>query len=199
MEVHTFFSLLAACFGLLGSVFLAKGILGLSPKDMLKLTTPYSRLKYAPEQIDSMAAQKADAFIGVIIIFLAFLVQIVSLIFVSNNHSLLFKDQWIGSGIASAVTSILAIIFYSIDKYYYKYLRLKIRKLECVAKLKDIFAKEEINSNDVKFLEGILEELLSIKRKPSETKIDFIKRVAEYLGQPIPEGINFSSISGKHN
>jgi len=55
--------------------FLAKGIVGLSPKGMLRLTSPYSRIAYGPEQIDSMVGQKADSLVGVIYIFLAFLIN----------------------------------------------------------------------------------------------------------------------------
>ena len=90
MELSKFLSLLATCLGLGGSIFLAKGIVGLNPKAILRLASPNSRFAYAPEQIDSMAGQKVDALVGVVIIFLAFLIQVGSLVFVEDG-TVLFK------------------------------------------------------------------------------------------------------------
>ena len=85
MEFNRFFSLLAVCLGLVGSVFLAKGIMFLSAKNLLRLTSPYARWAYAPEQINSLASQKADALMGVLVIFLAFLTQLATLIFFQSE------------------------------------------------------------------------------------------------------------------
>jgi len=99
MELSKFFSLLATCLGLGGSIFLAKGIVGLSPNGMLRLTSPYSRFAYATEQIDSMAGQKADALVGVVIIFLAFLIQGGALVFVEGVEMFFLKQD--GHGFVS--------------------------------------------------------------------------------------------------
>ncbi len=81
MHLHRFLSLLAAFIGLIGAVFLAKGVLVLSSKDMLHSTTHYSAMGWPSKQIIfSMATQKADTSIGIAYIFLAFVIQVVSLI-----------------------------------------------------------------------------------------------------------------------
>ena len=63
MEVNNLINLLSALLGLSGTVFMANGIVGMNPRAMLRLTAPYSRMAYAPEQIDSMASQKADVIV----------------------------------------------------------------------------------------------------------------------------------------
>ena len=89
MLYENFFSLLSVFIGLSGSIFLVKSVLILNPRAILKLTSPYSRIAYAPEQIKSFAKQKADALVGVLLVFIAFLIQIHSLIFISNENYLL--------------------------------------------------------------------------------------------------------------
>lgn len=192
MELSKFLSLLATCFGLGGSIFLAKGIVGLSPKGMLRLTSPYSRFAYAPEQIDSMAAQKADALVGVVIIFLAFLIQGGALVFVEDG-TVLFKAGWTGVCIALAATLILTIIFSLVGKTFRNHTKLAIGKIAIRDYCADRF-KGMIDPVNAKSLETMSQELLNMNRGASETKVDFIKRIAEYVDWKIPKGTDFSKI-----
>jgi hypothetical protein len=193
MELHNFLSLLAACFGLSGSIFLARGIIGLSPKNMLRLTSPYSRIGYAPEQIYSMAAQKADALIGAIYIFLAFLVQVGALIFV--EHSTVFvKDKWTSVCIALVATLLVTIIFSLMDKAFRNHTKFAIGKVAIRDHCAGLFAGI-IDPVNAKSLEKMAQELLNINRGDSETTVDFIKRIAKDVNWEIPKETDFSRIA----
>ena len=85
------------------------GVVILKPKVLLHLTTPYARISYAPEQIESMSAQKADATIGVFCIIVAFFIQVVSLVFVQDD-TYFFKTNWMGRRAAVAVVAIFTIL-----------------------------------------------------------------------------------------
>ena len=193
MELHKFLSLLAACFGLGGSIFLAKGIVGLSPKNMLRLTSPYSRIAYAPDQIYSMAAQKADALVGVIYIFLAFSIQAGALIFV-EHETVFVKARWTGVCIALAATLLLTIIFSLIDKAFRNHTKLAIGKVAIRDYCAERFAGI-IDPVNAKSLETMSQELLNINRGASETKVDFIKRIAKDVDWKIPKETDFSRIT----
>jgi hypothetical protein len=193
MELSKFLSLLATCLGLGGSIFLAKGIVGLSPKGMLRLTSPYSRIAYAPDQIDSMAGQKADALVGVVIIFLAFLIQGGALVFVEDG-TVLFKAGWTGVCIALVATLILTIIFSFVDKIFRNHTKLAIGKIA----IRDYCANRfngMIDPVNAKSLETMSQQLLNMSRETAETKVDFIKRIAKYVDWKIPKETDFSRIT----
>ena len=197
MELHRFFSLVAVCFGLVGSVFLAKGIIFLRPKNMLRLTSPYSRLAYAPEQIDSLAAQKTDALVGVIIIFLAFLTQLVSLIVIEADTPFI-KTRWVAFLAVLGIISIMTIISYYVGKKFHNDTELEIGKIAIRDYSAERFAGV-IDLVDVKSFEIMSQDLINIRREASETKIEFLKRIAKYVGWTIPEGIDFSKIVDNDN
>lgn len=196
MELSKFLSLLATCFGLCGSIFLAKGIVGLSPEGMLRLTSPYSRFAYAPEQLDSMAGQKADSLVGVIYIFLAFLIQAGALIFVEDRTAL-FKTHWTGICIVLAATLILTVIFSFADKNLRKHTRLSIGKIAIKEYCAERFSGT-IDPVNAQSLETMSQELLNISRGDSETKVDFIRRIAKYVDWNIPKETDFSTIADKN-
>ena len=196
MGLQRFFSLLAASIGLIGAVFLSKGVVILSPKVMLHLTSPYSRYAYAPEQIASMATQKADALIGVVYIFLAFLIQVFSLIFVTGESSFI-KSRWMGFWIVFTIVSILTVIFSLINIKIRDYYKLETGKIAvkdyCIKRLE----RKVIDPVNIKSLETMSQELLNLKKEDSETKADFIKRIAKYVEWTIPDDIDFSMINGE--
>jgi len=199
MELHKFLSLLAVCFGLVGSVFLAGSIIFIRHKTMLHLTSPYSRYDYAKEQIDSLAAQKAWASVGIKIIILAFLIQLGALIFVKDG-TLFVKSRLIGAFIAVATTTTLTTIFFFVAKRLTSCIRVAIGKIAVRDYCADHFTTGKIGSvNNVKGLETMSQDLLNVNKKAPETKIDFIKRVAKYVGWTIPEGTDFSKIADNDN
>jgi hypothetical protein len=192
MELHRFLSLLAALLGLIGAIFLSKGVLALTPKTMLHLTTPHSRTDYAPEQIRSLATQKADTSSGVIYVLLAFSIQAFSLIFVSNDI-LLVKSRWMGFWVAVAIVAIFTVVFSIMNIRIRDYYTLVIGKIEVKNHCADSFLGivEPVHAKE---LEGKSKELLNLKREESETQVDFIKRISEYVGYSIPKDTDFSKI-----
>lgn len=193
MSLRRFLSLLAACIGLFGAIFLAKGLIVLNPRAILHLTSPYARIAYAPEQISSMAGQKADALIGVIYISLAFLIQVCSLIFVDDKTNFI-KTKWLGFWIVIAIVSVLTVIFSFINIRVSSHIRLETGKVA----VKDYLAKRlnrMVNLSDVKTLEKVSEDLLDINKRNDETRVDFIKRIAEYVGWTIIKETDFSKIT----
>lgn len=197
MGLHRFLSLLAAFIGLTGAVFLAKGILVLSPKDMLHSTTHYSAMGWpSKEIISSMAIQKADTLIGVTYIFLAFSIQVVSLVLV-NGEIPFAVSRWTAVGMAFALASILTIIFYLINGGIRDYNELKVEKLVVRDYCTKRFVGRVADPANVKGLEDMSQEYFNLERNDSETKVDFIKRIAKYVQWTVPDDIDFSKIDEK--
>ena len=110
MEYSKFFSLLAAFIGFVGALFLSKSVIMLTPKIMVQLTSPNARWDYAPEQIESMAAQKADAVVGIIFVLLAFAIHVFSIIFAPDSKKI-FSSHWMSFWVVAAIVSIITIGF----------------------------------------------------------------------------------------
>lgn len=192
MEFDMFFSLLAVCLGLIGSVFLAKGIVFLSAKNLLRLTSPYTRWAYAPEQINSLAAQKADALTDVLVIFLAFLTQLAALV-IAGRDSPLFKTQWAGILMLLAIILPLAIVAYFAGKWYRNRTRLAIGKIAVKEYCVEGFERV-IDPSTLKSLETMAKDLLGMGRGIAEGRVDFLNRLAKHVGWAIPAGADFSKI-----
>jgi len=195
MEWHRFLSLLAALFGLIGAIFLSKGVLALTPKAILYLTSPnYLTLDYASEQnIRSLATQKADTLCGVIYVLLAFLIQAFSLIFVSNDRPFV-KSRWMGFWIAVTIIAIFTVVLSIINIRIRDYITLVAGKTEVKNYCKHFVGV--VDPAYTKGLEGVSKDLLHLKRVDSETQVDFIKRISKYVGYSIPKDTDFSKIEG---
>lgn len=196
MELHRFLSLLAALIGFIGAVFLAKGTLALTPKAMLDLTTPHSRFDCAPEQIFSLATQKADTMVGVIYIGAAFVIQIISLLF-ANSGKFVTESRWVAFWIALAIVSLLTIIFSLANIRIRDWYRLEMGKLEVKAHCGHTFSRERIDPGSVKGIQPMAKDLLDLTREESESMADFLRRVANYVGYKIPDGVDLSTFTNK--
>lgn len=193
MLFDKFFSLLAVCLGLCGSIFLVKSIIILNPKSMLNLTSPHSYIDYAPEQIKSFAMQKADALSGVLLILIAFFIQICSLIIFDES------DRFIHSKLLSIITVIgitlfFAFIFYLLNRHLYKQNRIEICKeavkYECNSHISNLTDQSNLRS-----IEHMAVDLLNFTRDDSESKSTYFQRLFNYIGWDIPEEIDLNSIN----
>jgi len=179
MEIQKFLSLLAALIGFVGALFLSKGVLSLSPKAMLELTSPYSRIGYAPEQIISFAKRKADTVMGVFYILIAFLLQIISIVFFSKSL-FLFRSQWLGFWIALAIVATLTIISSFASSRVSNWHRNEMGKIKICSHGSRYLLKDDFSERCAKEIESMARDLLGMKREGNESTCEFIKRVYEY-------------------
>lgn len=181
MGLQKFISLVSAGIGLVGAIFLAKSFIALTPNELLHLASPYSRIAYAPEQIASMSAQKADAIIGIFFILLAFIGQICALVLVDET-TLFVNSRWISFWISVACVSIFTVIFSFIDLKISSYIKLETGKIAARDYCNKRLTRETIDSVNLEGVERIANELLGMTKKADEKKADFIKRIFNYIG-----------------
>jgi hypothetical protein len=172
---------------------MANGIVGMKPRDMLRLTAPYSRIAYAPEQIESMSCQKADIFTGVLFILIAFLIQVVGIILIPNEVKF-GNTKWVAVLLVLIVTLILIFIGYWVRKSVRLHNKSAIGKLALRDYCERRFSGTIDPVNAESFVE-MSEEILCIVKERDETTVDFIKRMAEHINWKIPDEANFSKIT----
>lgn len=191
MEIQRFLSLLAALFGIIGAIFLSKGVLCLSPKDMVELTPPHSRMGYAPEQIASFASQKADTITGVVYILMAFLIQALSLLFF-NASKFFFKSNWMGFWVAVAALSIITIVFSFANTRICKWYRIEMGKYEIKSRSVYYVSKKDFSERFVRETESMAKELLDLKRLDNESNGEFVRKVFKFVEFPNSDQVDFS-------
>lgn len=177
--------------GLIGAIFLAKGVLALSPKAMLELTPPHARIGYAPEQIAALAAQKADTIIGVLYIVAAFLIQVVSLVFFSNSRFII-KSSWMGFWIVVLMVGALTVISSLAGSKIRNWYRIEMGKLEVEWHCRDYYSRNDFSERLIREVETMSRELLDLQRGENESNGDFMKRVFEFVECPILDQVDFS-------
>jgi len=191
MDLQKFLSLFACLMGFIGAIFLAKGVLALSPKAMLELTPPHARIGYAPEHIVSLATQKADTLIGVIYIGSAFVIQIISLLS-SSRGKLITETRWMGFWIVLAIISLITIIFSLSNVKIRHWYRIKMGKLEVERHCNYHYSKNDFSERFVRETETMSRELLDLQRKDTESNSDFMRRVSQLVECPILDQVDFS-------
>ena len=80
MELDRFLNLVATVFGGIGSIYVLKAIASLSPNLIERLSRTY--VSFSAAQIDSLAAQKADSIVGIVLLLIALVIAVLNLAFV---------------------------------------------------------------------------------------------------------------------
>jgi hypothetical protein len=181
MGLQKFLSLLSAGIGLVGAIFLAKSFLGLTPNDILHLTSPYSKIAFAPEQISSMSVQKANAIIGIFFILSAFIGQICALVLVDESTTFV-SSRWIGFWMAAVYVSVFTLLFSFINLKLSNYIKLETGKIAIRDYCNKRFMRDKIDPVNLEGFKTMAHELMSLSKRADESNSDFIKRIFDCIG-----------------
>jgi hypothetical protein len=107
MSVSTLIQLIAACVGIVGSVFFAIGVMRQSVEAMAALSGTY--WGWNPNMPPALAAQKADYFFGGGLIVLAFAFQLASF-FVPSTPALSESQGLVAPWLAAVVTLLVFLL-----------------------------------------------------------------------------------------
>ena len=91
MNLEQFLSILSALLGSLGSIYVLRNILHLTPDKIEQISA--SIYGHNPDQIDSLSEQKAENFIGSLLIIFALLIGFLNVIFSPTFPSAL-QGEW---------------------------------------------------------------------------------------------------------
>lgn len=195
MEFTDALSLLAALFGLLGAIFLVKSVALINPKGILALMVMYQDIAGSPEHISSMATQKADAQIGLVFVFSAFLFQIISLAIVPESAALPIartKQSAIVAIVLLVLILATALYFFSIrlrKRIALQVWKLDFRNERCLSLIRRKFEHYDHWENWTRHLR--------IERALNESRAAYFKRVCDIVGYEIPADVDLSMIKNE--
>ena len=186
MTLEQFLILLATILGAIGSIYVLKSILRLTPEVTERLSaTIYG---HNPNQIDSLSAQKAESVVGASLIVFALCIGIVSAAITPSNIAI-FPDRLY----AILIAIVLAAITYSIMIFVGKAIDLRHRRsvarIIIAETLDRLFKSNNVPDYEIKSLRYLSGKYLDLNPKTSETSRDFLRSIAKEVGRTPPEDI----------
>jgi hypothetical protein len=183
MMIDRFASIVSAILGLVGLMFVLKGVSRLSPDLIAKISQTY--IEFNMTQIQNLASQKADFVTGAVLILIACLIQMSSLLFLREPF-MIFEDYWRAAGLAVATGVLVMIIFFGVNRglsnHYQEQSKYSLAKVYFQTVLK----QDPILSQHLKTTEDLAASLFGIEKQPDESGKDFLNRLAKRFEISLP-------------
>ena len=173
-------TLFSSLLGIIGVLFMAKGVFGMSPDVMAKLSSTY--FDFNQFNVENLASQKADLLVGLILVLIAFGVSIWSFRF-SDPESL---SKIIGSYWRTFFRAILISLLIAGLAYWANYelrLRFALETQQVLFKhnLASALNYRQISPQNFDYYRKNAEKFFGITMAPDESERDFIVRLSKVL------------------
>jgi hypothetical protein len=187
MLIDRFASIISAILGLVGLMFVLKGVARLSPDLIAKMSQTY--IEFNMTQIQNLASQKADFVTGAVLILIACLIQTGALLFLREPF-MIFEDYWHAAGVAIATSVLVMIIFFGVNRgmsnQYQEQAKFSLAKIYFQTVLK----QDPILSQHLKTTEDLAASLFGIEKQPDESGKEFLNRLAKRFEISLPRELN---------
>jgi uncharacterized protein YjeT (DUF2065 family) len=189
MELDRFLNLLAATVGAMGSLYVLKGLAGLSPSVMARLSQTF--IDFSSTQVRSIAAQKADSIVGIGLVLSAFGIAVLNFAWAPGALEF-FESRLAGIAAVGAGAILLwmtsALVARRLHRHYENLIGVIItRRL-----VEEIISMKTLSPVYFRSLRDYAEILLQLRRAEGESPRQFFVRVVERVGLTIPEGFSIA-------
>lgn len=190
MSLDRVLSIIAVLLGVSGSILLGKGTLKLSARTIARMSQTY--YGYNSLVLRSLASQKADFICGVLLIILAFLVQLANLLFVQDSS---VTYQYLDAVLIIAVVGAppLGIVFFANRRLTRKY---TIDSFKFLAKegLQENIKRGKISKQEYQGHLGKAAGMFEMTKREEESPTDFLGRYSDFLGLEIPPDTDMNEL-----
>jgi hypothetical protein len=186
MTFDQFLTLIATILGAVGSIYVLKSILRLTPEVTKRLSA--RTYGHDPNQIDSLSAQKAESVVGTILIILALAIAILNAAFTPSNF-VVSPSRLSAILIAVALTVIVCFLLTLIGKRVDSRHRRDVAHIIIAEVLDKLSKSNSVPSSDLRSLRYIADKYLDLKLQPDATPRDFLRSIAMEVGRTLPEDI----------
>lgn len=190
MTLEQFLTLIATILGAVGSIYVLKSILRLTPDVIKRLSIhPYG---HDPAQIDSLSAQKSESVVGTYLIIIALTIAILNAAF-TPSFFVVSSSRFFAILCAFVLSSLVSILSILISKRLESHYRRSVAELIVEECLDDLIAKNAISTADAESLQFLAEKYFGMKLSGGTALRDFLQRVAEEVGRKLPETIQIEN------
>jgi hypothetical protein len=182
MDLDRFLNLLAATMGAMGSLYVLKGLAGLSPHLIERLSRTY--FDFSSAQINALTAQKADSIVGIILVLVAFCLAAATLALVPMGRQ--FVDSHVtGVAVVGTIATCTWLILHWAAKWIKSRQKLAVGMLITRQGLEQMLESGRLGPHDAHTLRVYSETLLNMKVHESEAPEVLFERLAKRVGMSI--------------
>jgi len=192
MDLDRFLNLTAAVFGGMGSIYVLKALALLSPNIIERLSRTYVGFNIA--QIDSIAAQKADSIVGMVLVALALVIAIVNFAFVPSSQPIRVGNWGVSIALVGALAGVVYVSLFFVGDAIRRSEKRAVCRLIATEEVGELLESKRLPEGAVGSLRAWARILLEMQVDDSEPPQQLLRRVAKELGLNIPEGFDFSDV-----
>jgi hypothetical protein len=186
MTLEQFLTLLAAILGAIGSIYVLKSILRLTPEVTERLSAPIYH--HNPYKIDSLSAQKAEGVVGTSLIVFALCIAIMNAAITPSNIAI-FPNRLHAILIAIALAAIIYLLSVLVGKAVDSCHRRTVAHIIIAQTLDKLVKSNNAPDYEIKSLRYLSDKYLDLNPKTSETPRDLLRSIAKEVGRTLPESI----------
>ena len=194
MTLEQFLSLVATIIGAVGSVYVLKSILKLTPQITERMSA--SVFEHNPEIIDSLSTQKAESVVGTGLILIALIIAVINS--ATTPSSIIVHPNRILAILFSVVISIVVyLLLLFVGSRVNSRHRLATARIIAANTLDRLFKNKNVALYEIKSLRYLNERFLNIKLSPDLSNKDFLQLVAKDVARIMPESLQVEEESSK--
>lgn len=187
MMIDRFASIVSVIWGLVGLMFVLKGISKLSPDLIAKISQTY--LEFNMTQIQNLASQKADFATGATLILAACLIQMSALLLLREPF-LIFGGHWQAAGAAVAAGVVVSVVFFGIHRGLSNHYQERAKYSLARFYFQTVLRQDPILSQHLKTTQDVAASLFGIEKQPDESGKQFLARLARKFEISLPGELN---------
>jgi len=194
MDLDRFLNLLVAVFGAMGSLYVLKGLLALSPNPMERMVRTYVGFNLL--QIDALAAQKADSIVGVVLVVIALVLAIVNIAVVPEGVRAI-PSRGVALGVAAVLAGGMYVALVFIGGSIYKHQKRAVGRIITSQYVDSLLEKKQLTKNQVPSLSVYAHTLLDLQVGHNQSPRDLLRMLAAEVGKEVPADFDFSGIENQ--
>ncbi len=191
MNLDRFLDVLATLFGGIGSLYVLRSVVSMSPSLMARLAQ--GSWDFSTAQIDALASQKADGIVGIVLVVIALAVALVNSAFVPPGLRA-FGSRGVALSLAVGVAAISYVILWSIGGAVQQHQKREIGRVLTAQCLDRLVEKKRITNDDLQSLHDYARLLIGMPRGQGEPARQFVAKVAAETRPGAAEELDYSQV-----
>jgi len=190
MDLEQFLSLLSALLGALGSIYVLRNILHLTPDKIERISA--SIYGHNANHIRSLSEQKAENLIGTVLIMIALIINILNVI-ISPTNIIVLSAKPLAILISILIVGVIYFVMIKISGNVERNTSREVAKIIISKKLDKLCKSMLIPQSEFQSLCFVCNKFLELNQQKDETDIEFLYRIAHDVGQELPKGVRFNT------
>ena len=194
MTLEQFLSLVATIFGAVGSVYVLRSILRLTPQVTERMSA--SVYGHNPEIIDSLSTQKAESVVGTWLILVALVLAVVNAA-TTPSSIIVHPNRLLAIFISLVLSLVVYLILLFVGSKVNSRHRLATARIIAANALDRLFKSKNVPLYEIRSLRYLNDRFLNIRLPPDLSNKDFLKLVAKDVARMVPEDIQVDEEQSK--